>query len=107
MRRVGAVVVPQVAVLMRNAPNSDQAKGLFSYFFTRDAGWLISKEDCALITLLPGIPDKPEWVPDLNQLNVTRLDNAAIYDAYLKNADYFSSWGTTPPALAARSVSNP
>ncbi|MFQ5876979.1 MAG: ABC transporter substrate-binding protein [Acidobacteriota bacterium] len=91
MRRVGAVVVPHVAVLVENAPNPPQAKGLVAYLFGYSAAWQVGEIDCALITLLPGIK-KPDWVPALSQLNVTQLDNRAVYEAYRAHADYFGSW---------------
>lgn len=89
---LGAIVPPWVAVLMRGAPNMAQAKGLFGFLFSTDSAWQISQYDCALITLLPDIP-KPEWIPVLGGVNVTQIDNQAVYDAYRDHADYFASWG--------------
>jgi len=97
---LGAIVPPWVAVLIRGAPNPEQAKGLFGFLFSTESAWQIGQYDCAMMTLLPNIP-KPEWIPILGGVNVTQLDNQAVYDAYLENADYFASWGapagaTTP-----------
>ena len=89
---LGAVVPPWVAVLMRGAPNLAQAKGLFGFLFSTDSAWQLGQYDCAMMTLLPDIP-KPEWIPILGGVNVTQVDNQAVYDAYLEDADYFSSWG--------------
>ena len=36
---------------------------------------------------------KPEWVPLLGAINVMALDNDRAYDAYVRNAAYFESWG--------------
>jgi iron(III) transport system substrate-binding protein len=96
---LGAVVPPQVAVLLRGAPNPAQAKGLFAYLFSTEAAWQLGRNDCALITLLPGIP-KPDWVPALGAFNVTQLDNQALFDAYRDQASYFQTWGRSSGTLA-------
>ena len=96
----GAVVVPHSAVLMRNAPNPAQAKGLFGYFFETETAFQIGNNDCALLSLLPlaarGIP-KPEWVPYLGAVNVMALDNGKVHDAYVRHAAYLAGWGPKPP----------
>jgi len=89
---LGAIVPPWVAVLLRGAPNMAQAKGLFGFLFTTDSAWQLGQYDCALMTLLPDIP-KPEWIPVLGGVNVTQIDNQAVYDAYVDNTAYFASWG--------------
>ena len=102
---LGAIVTPQVAVLLRDAPNPAQAKGAFAYLFSTEAAWQMGQFDCALITLIPNIP-RPDWVPSLAVFNVTQLDNAAVFEAYRSHADYFRRWaesgGTdgTPPATS-------
>jgi iron(III) transport system substrate-binding protein len=90
---LGAVVVPHVAVLLRDAPNLPQAKGLYDYLFAPETGWQLGQDDCALVTLLPGVP-RPKWVPSLAVFNVTQLDNRAVFEAFRSNADYFRKWGT-------------
>jgi len=93
---IGAVVVPHAAVLVRGAPHQDQARGLIGYLFATETAWLVGQNDCALLSLLPiaqmGI-SKPEWVPLLGAINVMPVDNQQAYDAYLRNAAYFASWG--------------
>ncbi len=89
---LGAVVVPYVAVLMRKAPNPPQAKGLFAYLFSSETAFQLGQNDCAMITLLQDIP-KPQWVPTLSMLNVTRLDTALIDRTFRDNAQFFDSWG--------------
>jgi iron(III) transport system substrate-binding protein len=95
---LGAVVVPYVAVLMRKAPHPPQAKGLFAFLFSSEAAFQLGQNDCAMITLLQDIP-KPEWVPTLSMLNVTRLDTALVYQTFRDQASFFESWGA-PPAAA-------
>src|SRR5262249_24747591 len=65
----GAIVPPQVAILMRGAPHPAQAKGLFGYLFATESGWVLGQNDCALITLLPDVP-RPDWIPTLSAFNV-------------------------------------
>jgi iron(III) transport system substrate-binding protein len=89
---LGAIVPPWVVALMRGAPNMAQAKGLFGFLFATESAWQLGQYDCALMTLLPNIP-RPEWIPILGGVNVTQIDNQAVYDAYLEDADYFASWG--------------
>jgi iron(III) transport system substrate-binding protein len=95
----GAIIVPQAAVLLARPPHPDQARGLFGYLFATETAWQVGQNDCALISLLPvvamGIP-KPEWVPLLGAVNVMTLDNEAVYDAWLRNSTFLSSWGAAP-----------
>lgn len=88
----GAVVPPQVALLLRGAPHPAQARGLFGYLFASEGAWLLGQNECALITLVPGVP-KPDWVPALGVFNVALLDPEAAWKAYRENADYLASWG--------------
>ena len=90
---LGSVVPPHVAVLLRKAPNLDQAKGLFAYLFSTETAWQLGQFDCALMSLLPDIP-RPDWIPALGAVNVTQVDNQAVYDAYRDNAGFFASWGS-------------
>lgn len=94
---LGAVVAPQVAVLLRGAPSLPQAKGLFAWLFTVESGYMLSQNDCALVTLLPDVP-KPDWVPSLGMINITPIDNDALYDAFVARREYFASWGAVAPS---------
>ncbi len=96
----GAVTVPQVAVLLRDAPNLAQAKGLFGYLFSTEAAFQIGQNDSALITLMPNVP-KPEWVPVLGQFNVTLLDNDLILKTFSDETSFLSGWGPPPAGDAA------
>jgi iron(III) transport system substrate-binding protein len=89
---LGAIVPPWVAALLRGAPNMAQAKGLFGFLFSTDSAYQLGQYDCALMTLLPDIP-RPEWIPVLGGVNVTQIDNQAVYDAYVGNAAFFAAWG--------------
>ena len=94
---LGAVVAPEVAVLVRGAPNPAQARGLFAFLFSTETAWQLGQDDCALLTLMPNIP-RPEWVPVLGGVNVTQVDNQMVYDAYRDNYDFFSTWGAESAA---------
>ena len=96
----GTVVPPHVALLLRGAPSPAQAKGLFGYLFATDSAWLLGQNDCALISLLQDIP-RPEWVPALGSLNVTRIDPEAAWRIFRSNTDYFSAWGAEQAPAAA------
>ena len=93
----GAVVPPQVAVLLRGAPHPAQAKGLYGYLFASEGAWLLAQNDCALITFLPDVP-KPDWVPALGALNVARVDPLEAWKAYRGEAAFLDSWGATGAA---------
>ena len=88
----GAVVPPQVAVLLRGAPDGAQAKGLFGYLFATESAWVLGQNDCALLTLLPDIP-RPDWVPAAGAINIAQVDPEAAWRTFRENASYFSSWG--------------
>jgi iron(III) transport system substrate-binding protein len=91
---IGAVATPQVAVLVRGAPHPLQAKGLFAFLFSVDSAYQLSGNDRPLVTLLPNVP-KPDWVPNLGAINITVIDNAAVYAAYRTHRDAFRSWGAS------------
>jgi iron(III) transport system substrate-binding protein len=101
---LGAVAVPHVEAVLRGAPHPDQAKGLAGYLFSTEAAWQFGQNDCALLSLLPivemGIP-KPDWVPLLGGVNILPVDNDLAYDAFVKNASYFASWGAPPAGAPA------
>jgi iron(III) transport system substrate-binding protein len=99
---LGAIVPPHLAMLLRGAPHPAQAKGLFGYLFTTEAGWVVGQNDCALIPLLPNVP-RPDWVPALGALNVAQADPVAAWKIYRDNAAYFSSWGAEQAPAAAPS----
>jgi len=96
----GAVVPPQVAVLLRGAPDAAQAKCLYGYLFATEGAWLLGQNDYALITFLPDAP-KPGWVPGLASLNVARVDPLETWKVYRERASFFASWG---PAAAPVTV---
>jgi iron(III) transport system substrate-binding protein len=96
----GAVTIPHIALLVRDAPNLAQAKGLFGYLFSTDAAFQFGQNDSALITLIPNVP-KPEWVPVLGQFNVTRIDNDAVLQAFADESAFLSGLGLPPASAAA------
>ena len=100
---IGAIATPQAMVLLRGAPHPLQAKGLFAFLFSVDSAYQLSGNDRPLITLLPNVP-KPDWVPNLGAINITVIDNAAVFAAYRAHLDAFQSWGAAGPGVrAARS----
>ena len=93
---IGAVMAPEIVLLLKGAPNPAQARGLFAYMFATETAWQVGQNDCALMSLLPvvamGIP-KPDWVPVLGSVNILSVDNEAVYDAWVRNQAYLSAWG--------------
>jgi ABC-type Fe3+ transport system substrate-binding protein len=89
---LGAITPPWVAALLSDAPNPPQARGLFAYLFSTETAWQLGQFDCALMSLLPNIP-RPDWIPTLGGINVTQLDNQAVYDAYHDHVEFFDRWG--------------
>jgi len=108
---IGAVVPPQVAVLLRGAPDGAQAKGLFGYLFATESAWVLGQNDCALLTLLPDIP-RPDWVPAAGAFNIAQVDPESAWRTFRKNADYYRAWGAgqapaPAPASPPRAVLDP
>ncbi len=100
---LGTMTPPHVVAMLSDAPNPAQAKALFAHLFSKKTAWQLGQDDCALLTLLPGIR-KPDWVPVLGGVNVAQIDNAALFNAYRDNAEFFASWGAdaSPPSPPAR-----
>ena len=103
---LGAVVVPHVAVLLRGAPNPPQARGAFDFLFSTEAAWQLGQHDCALLTLIPNVP-RPDWVPSLAVFNVTQLDNAAVYEVFRSDAEYFRRWAEPEKTIRAMRTTDP
>jgi iron(III) transport system substrate-binding protein len=95
----GAVVVPEVVALLKDAPHLAQARGLYAYLFATEVAWAVGQNDCALMSLLPiaamGIK-KPDWVPLLGALNVLTLDNDAVYDTWMRHQSFLATLGAPP-----------
>jgi iron(III) transport system substrate-binding protein len=100
---IGAVVPPQLVMLLRGAPSGAQAKGLFGYLFATESGWVLGQNDCALLTLLPDIP-RPDWVPAAGAFNIAQVDPEEAWKTYRENSAYFTSWGAEQAPAAAPTI---
>ncbi|MGH9750244.1 MAG: ABC transporter substrate-binding protein, partial [Candidatus Polarisedimenticolia bacterium] len=103
MTAPGTSVPPHAAVLLRNAPNPAQARGLFAYLFTTEAGFALGTNDCPLVPILPDVP-KHDWVPALSTFNIMRVDNDAVFRAYRRQAAYLEEWSAAADAPAPAPV---
>jgi iron(III) transport system substrate-binding protein len=106
MTAPGTAVPPHAAVLLRNAPNPAQARGLFAYLFTTEAGFALGTNDSPLVPILPDTP-KHDWVPALSTFNVMRVDNDAVSRAFRRQAAYFEEWSAAADAPAPSPAAPP
>jgi iron(III) transport system substrate-binding protein len=102
----GTAMPPQLAMLVRSAPNPDQAKGLFGWMFTPEAGFVFGTHDCAMIALIPDAP-KHEWVPALSTFNILPVDGGAVCKAWGEQAAYLEAWGRGAAQPAAPGAPTP
>lgn len=97
----GTVVVPHVAMLLRGAPHSKEARYVVDRLFGGNVVKMLGESDNALLSLMPIVAmgfKKPEFVPLLGALNVLPVDNDAVYDAWVKHREFLATLGASPTA---------
>jgi iron(III) transport system substrate-binding protein len=88
---VGCLILPNAAVLIKNAPHSEQAKRLIDYLLSKETERKLAFAECAQIPLHPGVETPPE-VPQLGKIKVMNVNYAAIAKKMLEIQTFLKSW---------------
>lgn len=75
--RLGCLILPNAAVLIRNSPHPDAALKLMDYLLSRDTERKLAFADCAQIPLHSGIETPPD-VPQIDRLTTAPVDYGAV-----------------------------
>ncbi len=97
----GTVVVPHVAMLLRDAPHPAQARWFIDRLFGGNVSRMLGEGDSALLSFLPIIAmgiKKPDWMPLLGAFNVLPVDNEQAFDAFARHEAFLAGLGARPSA---------
>lgn len=74
---VGVLVLPNVAVLIRNGPNAENGKKLIDYLVSKETERKLAFADCAQIPLHPGV-DTPKEIRPIDQIRTMKVNYAEL-----------------------------
>jgi iron(III) transport system substrate-binding protein len=75
--QVGALVLPNAAVLIRNGPNPDTGKKLIEYLVSKETERKLAFADCAQIPLHPGV-ETPKEIKTIDQITTMKINYAEL-----------------------------
>lgn len=87
----GCLILPNAAVLIKNAPHPEQAKKLIDYLLSKETERKLAFAECAQIPLHPGVETPPE-VPQLDNIKVMNVNFAAIAKKMIEIQPFLKSW---------------
>ncbi len=88
---LGVFVVPNVVMLLKNAPHTQQAKQLIDYLLSRESEAKLAKADCAQIPLHQGVL-APKALKPLKDMRVMSVDFEKVAQKMLEIQPYLKSW---------------
>lgn len=74
---IGCLILPNVVVLIKGAPNSGNAKRLIDYLLSKETERKLAFADCAQIPLHPGV-ETPPYVQKIENIKIMRIDYARV-----------------------------
>src|SRR5262245_3971672 len=75
--QIGALVLPNAAVLIRNGPNPGAGKKLVEYLVSKETERKLAFADCAQIPLHPGV-ETPREIRTINQIATMKINYAEL-----------------------------
>jgi iron(III) transport system substrate-binding protein len=75
--QVGALVLPNAAVLIRNGPNPEAGKKLIEYLVSKETERKLAFADCAQIPLHPGV-ETPKEIKAIDQITTMKINYAEL-----------------------------
>ena len=88
---VGAFVVPNAVMLLKNAPHAKEGKELIDYLLSKESEAKLAKADCAQIPLHEGVP-APKALKPLNEIKVMPVDFESVAKKMIEIQPYLKSW---------------
>ena len=89
--QIGAFVVPNTVMLIKNAPHPNAAKKLIDYLLSKETEEKLAAADCAQIPLHPGVKPPKELKP-IDQLKVMQVDYAAVARKLTEIQPFLKKW---------------
>ena len=88
---VGAFVVPNAVMLLKNAPHIQQGKQLIDYLLSKESEAKLAQADCAQIPLHQGVL-APKALKTLTEIKVMPVDFEKVAQKMLEIQPYLKSW---------------
>ncbi|MGR3218185.1 MAG: extracellular solute-binding protein [Candidatus Anammoxibacter sp.] len=88
---LGCLVLPNVAVLIKNGPNPDNGKKLIDYLLSPQTEHKLALADCAQIPLHTGVAT-PDDVINIEDLKIMKVDFDAVATKLIQIQPYLKQW---------------
>ena len=88
---IGTFIVPNVAVLIKGAPNPETASKLLDYLLSRETERKLAFADCAQIPLHPGVEMPPE-LKSVKDLKVMQVNYAEVARKMVEIQPFLKGW---------------
>ena len=88
---IGAFVVPNSVMLMKNAPHVKRAKQLIDYLLSKKSEEKLAFADCAQIPLHPNVP-MPSYIKPIEQIKVMPVDFEKVAKKMIEIQTYLKEW---------------
>jgi iron(III) transport system substrate-binding protein len=89
--QLGCLILPNAAMLLKDAPHPREAKSLIDYLLSRESERKLAFADCAQIPLHPGV-ETPNDVPKIKKLKAMPTNYAAIARKLQDIQPYLKAW---------------
>ncbi len=89
--QMGAFVVPNAVMMIKNAPHPENAKKLIDYLLSKETEAKLAKADCALIPLHAGVSGPDELRP-IDQIRIMDIDYAKIAKKMIEIQPFLHWW---------------
>lgn len=88
---IGAFVIPNVVMLIKNSPHPKMAKKLIDYLLSKESEKKLAFADCAQIPLHEGV-DLPTGIKPIDQIKVMKVDYAKVADKLIEIQPFLKEW---------------
>jgi len=88
---IGAFVVPNAVMLLKNAPHPKRAKQLIDYLLSKKSEERLAFADCAQIPLHSDVP-MPKYIKPIEQIKVMSVDFEKVAQKMIAIQPYLKKW---------------
>ncbi len=88
---IGCLLVPNAAVIIKNARHIKNAKKLVDYLLSKETERKLAFADCAQIPLHPGV-ETPSDVPKIENIKVMKIDYTKVAQKLQEIQPYLKEW---------------
>ncbi|WP_201353055.1 extracellular solute-binding protein [Hydrogenimonas urashimensis] len=92
-KQPGCFIVPNAAVLIKNAPHPKEAKRLIDYLLSKETERRLAFADCAQIPLHPGVSVPRELRP-IDAIRIMEVDYGKVAKKLMELQPYLKRWTT-------------